>query len=119
MNTRNKIKTNTNRKEWNIIMTLQPIGDNILLKIEIKKKEEKTEGGLLLNNEVTEQSLRTDIGEVIAIGEGRVLNNGQILVPNVKVNDKVLYNKFAGTEVNIDGEKFLILKETDILAITK
>ena len=53
----------------------------------------------------SQQSLRTDIGEVIAIGEGRVLNNGQLLVPNVKVNDKVLYNKFAGTEVNIDGEE--------------
>ena len=100
-------------------MILEPIGDNLILKIEMKQKEEKTNAGLILINEGTEQSLRTDMATVIAIGEGRVLNNGQILVPNVKVNDKVLYNKFAGTEVNIDGEKFLILKETDILAITK
>lgn len=100
-------------------MTLQPIGDNLILKIEIKQKEEKTQGGLVLINEGTEQSLRTDLAEVIAIGEGRVLNNGEVLPPTVKVGDKVIYNKFAGTEINANGEKYLILKETDILAITK
>lgn len=100
-------------------LQLQPIGDNLVLKIEIKKKEEKTEGGLIVINEGTEQSLRTDIATVIAIGEGRVLNNGQILAPTVKVGDKVIYNKYAGTEIIVDAEKYLILKETDILAITK
>lgn len=100
-------------------MNLQPIGDNLILKIEIKKKEEKTKEGLILLNEGTEQSLRTDVAEVIAIGEGRVLNNGQILKPTVKVGDRVIYNKFAGTEIIADEEKYLILKETDILAITK
>lgn len=97
------------------MMKLQPVGDNIILKIEIKKKEEKTQGGLIVLNEGTEQSLRTDIAEVIAIGEGRVLNDGRVLTPSVSVGDKVIYNKFAGTEVNVDGEKYLILKETDIL----
>lgn len=97
------------------MMKLQPVGDNIILKIEIKKKEEKTQGGLIVLNEGTEQSLRTDIAEVIAIGEGRVLNDGRVLAPSVSVGDKVIYNKFAGTEVNVDGEKYLILKETDIL----
>lgn len=100
-------------------MLLQPIGDNLILQIEVKNKEEKRDSGLILLNEGTEQSLRTDIATVIAIGEGRVLNNGQVLKPTVKVGDRVLYNKFAGTEINTDGEKYLILKETDILAITK
>ena len=135
-------------------MILEPIGDNLILKIEMKQKEEKTNAGLILINEGTEQSLRTDMATVIAIGEGRVLNNGQpmyfniglmgasqnklinqieinpdkklveknigqILKPTVKEGDKVLYNKFAGTEINADGEKYLILKETDILAIVK
>ena len=100
-------------------MRLQPVGDNIILKIEIKKKEEKTQGGLIVLNEGTEQSLRTDIAEVIAIGEGRVLNDGRVLAPSVSVGDKVIYNKFAGTEVNVDGEKYLILKETDILVKIK
>ena len=101
------------------MMKMQPVGDNIILKIEIKKKEEKTQGGLIVLNEGTEQSLRTDIAEVIAIGEGRVLNDGRILAPSVSVGDKVIYNKFAGTEVNVDGEKYLILKETDILVKIK
>lgn len=100
-------------------MILEPIGDNLILKIETKKKEETTNAGLILLNEGTEQSLRTDIATVIAIGEGRVLNNGKILKPTVKEGDKVLYNKFAGTEINTDGDKYLILKETDILAIVK
>lgn len=101
------------------MMKMQPVGDNIILKIEIKKKEEKTQGGLIVLNEGTEQSLRTDIAEVIAIGEGRVLNDGRVLAPSVSVGDKVIYNKFAGTEVNVDGEKYLILKETDILVKIK
>ena len=63
------------------MMKMQPVGDNIILKIEIKKKEEKTQGGLIVLNEGTEQSLRTDIAEVIAIGEGRVLNDGRVLTP--------------------------------------
>ena len=100
-------------------MILEQIGDNLILKIEMKQKEEKTNAGLIIINEGTVQSLRTDMATVIAIGEGRVLNNGQILKPTVKEGDKVLYNKFAGTEINADGEKYLILKETDILAIVK
>ena len=98
-------------------MTLQPIGDNLILEIETKKKEEQTQSGLILFNSGTEQSLRGDIGTVIA--EGRTLNNGQLLPLTVKVGSKVLYNKFAGTEIESENKKYLILKETDILAIVK
>lgn len=100
-------------------MILEPIGDNIILKIELKAKEESTASGIVMLNSGTEQSLRTDIGEVIAVGEGRVLNNGQLLPLRVKIKDKVLYNKYAGTEVICNNEKYLIIKECDILAITK
>lgn len=100
-------------------MTLQPIGDNLVIKIKDKEKEEVTKTGLILLNQGTQQSLRQDIGEVIAIGEGRVLNNGEVLPFSVKVGEKVLYNKYAGSEVIIDAEKYLIIKETDILAIVK
>lgn len=120
MNTRNKIKADFNRKErYIIIMQLQPVGDNIILKIEIKQKEEKTKGGVVLLNEGTEQSLRTEIASVVATGEGRILNDGKMIPLTVKTGDKVIYNKFAGTEINADGEKYLILKETDILAKIK
>lgn len=100
-------------------MILQPIGDNLVIKIKDKEKEEVTKSGLILLNQGTQQSLRQDIGEVIAIGEGRVLNNGEVLPFSVKIGEKVLYNKYAGSEVIIDTDKYLIIKETDILAIVK
>lgn len=100
-------------------MTLQPIGDNLILEIELKSKEEKTKGGLIVLNSGTEQSLRDDIGKVVAIGEGRVLNNGQLLPPSVKVGQRVIFNKFAGTELEDNNKKYLIVKETDILAVIK
>lgn len=100
-------------------MILQPIGDNLIIKIKDKEKEEVTSSGLILLNQGTQQSLRQDIGEVIALGEGRVLNNGEILPFSVKKGEKVLYNKYAGSEVIIDTDKYLIIKETDILAIVK
>lgn len=100
-------------------MILQPVGDNLIIKIKDKEKEEVTKSGFILLNQGTQQSLRQDIGEVIAIGEGRVLNNGEVLPFSVKVGEKVLYNKYAGSEVIIDTEKYLIIKETDILAIVK
>ena len=100
-------------------MTLQPIGDNLILEIEIKQKEETSSSGIILINEGTEQSLRTDIAKVVAVGDGRVLNNGNFLPLKVKVDDKVLYNKYAGTEIELENKKYLILKETDILAIVE
>lgn len=100
-------------------MILQPVGDNLILKIATKKKEEQTKAGLILLNSGTEQSLRDDIGTVTAVGEGRTLNNGQVIPLSVNVGDKVLFNKFAGTEIEANDEKYLILKETDILAKIK
>lgn len=100
-------------------MTLQPIGDNLILEIEIKQKEEKSSGGIILINEGTEQSLRTDIAKVVAVGDGRILNNGDTLPLKTKIGDKVLYNKYAGTEIELENKKYLILKETDILAIVE
>lgn len=100
-------------------MILQPIGDNIVLKITDKKEEEVRESGFVVFNQGTQQSLRMDIGEVIAVGEGRTLNNGQVLPLTAKVGQNVIYNKYAGTEVLSGEEKYLILKETDILAIVK
>lgn len=93
-----------------------PMGDNILVSLEYKQKEEKTKSGLVFLNEGTEQSLRTSIGTVINVGEGRYLNNGQLLKPSVKVGDKILYNKYAGVEVMNEDAMYLIIKETDILA---
>ena len=103
-------------------MTLQPTGDNIVLKLPVveKKKETKTEGGIIIPiANQPEQAMRQDIADVIAVGEGRRLNNGQLLPMSVKEGNKVLFNKYAGTEVIIDRETYLIIKDSDVLAIIK
>lgn len=101
-------------------MILQPTGDNIVLLLPKPeaKKEEKTSAGIILPNK-TEQNSRKDIADVVAVGEGRRLNNGELLPTSVKAGDKVLFNKYAGTEVMIEENIYLIIKECDVLAIIK
>ena len=98
-------------------MILEPIGDNILVELPIEEsKENKTQSGILLPKK-TESEARKDIAKVVAVGTGRILNDGSSLKPVVKVGDMVLYNKYAGTMVSIDGCNYLLLKECDLLAI--
>lgn len=100
-------------------MILQPIGDNVVLKIKEREKEEVRQSGLIMLNQGTEQTLRMEIGEVIAVGEGRTLNNGTVLPLSIKAGQQVIYNKYAGTQIMSGEDKYLIVKETDILAIVK
>lgn len=100
-------------------MILQPIADNVVLKIKDREREEVRQSGLIVMNQGTEQSLRMEIGEVVAVGEGRTLNNGIVLPLSIKAGQQVMYNKYAGTQVMSGQDKYLILKETDILAIVK
>ena len=94
-------------------MILQPIADNVVLKIKDREKEEVRASGLVVLNQGTEQSLRMEIGEVVAV------NNGTVLPLSIKAGQQVMYNKYAGTQVMSGQDKYLILKETDILAIVK
>lgn len=100
-------------------MTLTPVGDNIILELEQEKKEKTTASGIYVGKPVSEQSARKDIAVVKAVGEGRRLTNGTLIPPGVKANDKILYNKYAGTEIVLNENKYLIIKETDILAVIK
>lgn len=100
-------------------MILQPIADNVVLRIKDKKREEVRQSGLIVMNQGTEQTLRMEIGEVVAVGEGRTLNNGTVLPLSIKAGQQVIYNKYAGTQIMSGEEKYLIVKETDILAIVK
>ena len=93
-------------------MNLQPLTDHLIIKI---LKQEKTSSGIVLPEEAQEK----DRGEVIAIGPGRILDNGSRLEMSIKVGDKVLYRKYAGDEIKQDGEKYLLLSESDIMAIIK
>ena len=100
-------------------MVLQPISDNVVLKIKDREREEVRQSGLIVMNQGTEQTLRMEIGEVIAVGEGRTLNNGTVLPLSIKAGQQVIYNKYAGTQIMSGEDKYLIVKESDILAIVK
>ncbi|MDK2882529.1 MAG: chaperonin GroES [Bacillota bacterium] len=93
---------------------LKPLGDRIVVKA--ISAEEKTKGGIVLPDTAKEKPQE---GEVIAVGPGRILDNGQRIAPEVKVGDRVIYAKYGGTEVKLDGEEYLILRESDVLAIVE
>ena len=103
-------------------MRLEPLGDNIIIELdEIKKsKEKKLDSGLIIPAaNVSDQEARQDMATVVAVGEGRMINSGKIIPLRVKPGDRVLFNKYAGTQVVKDEKTFLILKECDILAIIR
>ena len=98
-------------------MILEPIGDNIVVELlQEEEKENKTLSGIVLPKK-TESEARKDIAKVVAVGTGRILNDGSSLKPVVKPGDMVLYNKYAGTMIVLDNKKYLLLKECDLLAI--
>jgi len=91
---------------------LRPLDDRIVVKV--SQKDEKSMGGIVLPDTAKEKPQE---GEVISIGPGRVLENGTRLALSVKVGDKVIFAKYGGSEVKIDGVEYLIMRETDVLAI--
>lgn len=94
-------------------MQLKPLYDRVIVK-PYEEEEKKTKGGIIIPDTAKEKPQR---GKVVAVGQGRLLENGQFAQPMVKVGDEVLFGKYAGTEVEIDGEKFLVMREEDIYAI--
>ena len=93
-------------------MNIKPLFDRVVIK---RMEEEKlSAGGIVIPDSATEKPIK---GEVIAVGEGKALDNGTTRAPKVKVGDKVLFGISAGTEVKLDGEEYLITKEDDIFAI--
>ncbi|MBF0489505.1 MAG: co-chaperone GroES [Candidatus Omnitrophica bacterium] len=96
-------------------MAIQPLGDRIVVKA--LEAQEVTKGGIVLPDSVKEKPQE---GKVIAVGKGKISDNGTVIAPEVKVGDRVLYGKYSGTEITTkDGEELLIMKEEDILAIVK
>lgn len=93
-------------------MNIKPLGERVVLKV--MESEEKTKSGIVLPDTAKE---KPQMGEVLAVGTGKVLDNGERVPLEVKVGDKVLFAKYAGTEVKLDGEEYMVLKENDILAI--
>jgi chaperonin GroES len=101
--TKNKTKT-----------SVRPLDDRLL--IEAFEAEETTAGGIVLPDAAREKPQK---GTVRAVGPGKLLDSGERGTPSVKVDDVVLYGKYSGTEVEVNGETFIILKESDVLAIVE
>lgn len=93
-------------------MKVKPLQDRLVVKR--LEEEEKTKGGIIIPDAAKEKPQE---GRVIAVGDGKVLESGQKSPLTVKVGDKILFGKYSGTEIKIDGEEHLILREDDVLAI--
>ncbi|MET0643889.1 MAG: co-chaperone GroES [Candidatus Binatia bacterium] len=93
-------------------MKIRPLQDRVI--VQRIEEEEKTKGGLIIPDTAKEKPQE---GKIIAVGKGKLNEDGKITPLDVKVNDRVLFGKYAGTEINIDGEEHLIMREEDILGI--
>jgi len=92
--------------------TLRPLGDRVVVKL--VQAEEKTRGGIVLPDTAKEKPQEA---EVVAVGPGKVLDNGNRAEMTLKSGDHILFAKYSGTEVKLDGEEFLVISEKDILAV--
>jgi chaperonin GroES len=93
-------------------MRIRPLHDRIL--IERVEEEQKTKGGIIIPDTAKEKPVQ---GKVIAVGKGKVTEKGQVTAPDVKEGNRILFSKYAGTEVKIDGKEHLIIREDDILGV--
>ena len=93
-------------------MKIRPLQDRILVKR--VDEEETTSGGIIIPDSAKEKPQE---GQVVAVGPGKTLENGNVAEPNVKAGDRILFSKYAGTDVNVDGEEHIIIREDDVLAI--
>jgi len=93
-------------------MKLRPLHDRVIIR---RMEEERTSpGGIVIPDSATEKPIK---GEVVAVGNGRVLDNGEIRALDIKAGDKVLFGKYSGTEVKVEGEELLVMKEDDVMAV--
>ena len=93
-------------------MKLRPLHDRVIVKR--LEAETKTAGGIVIPDSATEKPIK---GEVMAVGNGKILEDGKVRPLDVKVGDKILFGKYTGSEVKIDGEDVLILREDEVLAV--
>jgi chaperonin GroES len=93
-------------------MAFKPLHDRVLVKR--IQSDEKTKGGLIIPDTAKEKPAE---GEIVAVGEGARKDSGELIAPSVKAGDRILFGKWSGTEVTLNGEELLIMKESDILGI--
>lgn len=95
-------------------MTIKPLADRVVIKM--TEAEETTKSGIILSGSAKE---KPQIAEIIAVGTGKVTDDGKVVPMTVKVGDKVLTSKYAGTEVKVDGIEYIIIRQEDILAVVE
>ena len=93
-------------------MKIRPLADRLVVKR--TQEEEKTKGGIIIPDTAKEKPLE---GLVVAVGSGKVLKGGKVVPLDVKEGDKVLFGKYSGTEVKVDGQELVLLREDDVLAV--
>ncbi|HEY4732492.1 MAG TPA: co-chaperone GroES [Gammaproteobacteria bacterium] len=95
-------------------MNIRPLHDRAVIRR--MEEERKSAGGIVIPDTATEKPVR---GEVVAVGKGKILESGEIRPLDIRVGDKVLFGKYAGTEVRLNGEELLVMREDDIMAIVE
>lgn len=93
-------------------MKIRPLHDRVIVRR--KEEERMSAGGIVIPDSAAEKPIQ---GEVIAVGKGKILDNGEVRALDVKVGDKVLFGKYAGTEVKVDGETLLVMREEDLMGV--
>ena len=93
-------------------MNIRPLHDRVVIR---RTEEERTSpGGIVIPDSATEKPIK---GEVVAVGKGKVLDSGEVRALDLKAGDKVLFGKYSGTEVKVDGEELLVMREDDVMAV--
>lgn len=93
-------------------MNIRPLHDRVIIKR--MEEERTTAGGIVIPDSAAEKPVR---GEVLAVGKGKIMDNGETRALDVKVGDKVLFGKYSGTEIKVDGEEVLVMREEDIMGV--
>ena len=93
-------------------MKLRPLHDRVIVKRE--DEERKSPGGIVIPDTAAEKPIR---GKIVAVGKGKILENGNVRPLDLKVGDKILFGKYGGTEVKVDGDELLVMREEDVMAV--
>jgi chaperonin GroES len=95
-------------------MKIRPLHDRVIVKRE--EEERKSSGGIVIPDTATEKPM---FGKVVAVGKGKILENGDIRPVDLKVGDKILFGKYSGTEVKMDGDELVVMREEDVMAVVE
>jgi len=93
-------------------MKIRPLHDRVIVKRE--DEERKSPGGIVIPDTAAEKPIR---GKIVAVGKGKILENGKVRPLDLKVGDKILFGKYGGTEVKVDGDELLVMREEDVMAV--